>query len=255
MLLFAGENRDVYRAVWFSAWSLLFFVAIDGGRQLLSPREDGAEGTRRAGAITLACMAVGLSLIEYPFAAPIYSLYVLPLVMLAAAAAVRVHDRTQAALQVIVAIFFLAFGVLWIVPGTVYRLGYSYGASHEIATLDLPRGGLKVPPADAVRAEELIRFVQELAKGGGTIWAGPDAPEIYFYSGLPNQTRTLFDFLDAPDVASRTFVDRLDSLGVSIVVLKLRPDFSAGPTIETIRELGRVFPHQRLFPAFLVSWR
>lgn len=254
LVLSRGDSR-FYRLGWFSAWGLLFFVAVEAGRQLLLRRTDlGPDGTQRGAATSLACVAVGLSLIEYPYAPALYTLYALPLTLLAVAALMRAARRGSAVFQVLVASFFLAFGWLRVIPNTVQSLGVAYAQSTAVVPLELPRGGLHIHPYEAVAYERLIPFVTEVA-AGRTIWAGPDAPEIYFLSGLPNRTRTIFDFLDPDAAITADLVSRLDALGVSVAVLKLQAPFSAAPTPDAVEAFRRVFPNERVMAGVLVLWR
>jgi hypothetical protein len=210
--------------------------------------------TRHAGAIVLACLAVSAALVEYPFAAPIYTLYALPLSIVAAVALVRVGARTPPALQAVVLLFFFGFAVLRNFPLQVQMLGQRFVRSGPVMPLELPRSGLLVQPLQSVVYEDIITLVQQKA-AGRPIWAGPDAPEIYFLSGLPNRTRTFFEFLDPPEQNARPLVDRLDEMGVGVAVVKLRPDFWQRPTKATIDSLRPVFPNQRTFIDYVVLWR
>ena len=87
------------------------------------------------------------------------------------------------------------------------------------------------------------------------MWAGPDTPEIYFLTGVPNRTRTLFEFLDSSPDGALPLPHRLDRLGISLVVLKLEPDFSPHPSPATIAALQASYPHQMELPGFLILWR
>lgn len=275
ILLFAGSDPRFYRAGWFSAWGLLFVAAIEGARMVLARRHDPREGSalredgaggedpsgagRRVGgvrdaAIVVACLAVAIALVEYPFAAPIYTVYALPLTMLAVVGGVRSSRRVGVATQWLVLVFFLAFGITRIVPGSVGSMGIAFHRTPDVALLELPRGGLRIDPREAVQYEDLIRFVVERAEGR-PIWAGPDSPEVYFLSGIPNRTRTFFDFLDAPETMATPLADRLDALGVGVVVVKLNSQFSRGLSRETYMALRERFPRESGFPGFVVLWR
>ena len=109
-------------------------------------------------------------------------------------------------------------------------------------------------PLESVVYEDVIRLVQANA-GGGTIWAGPDAPEIYFLSGLPNRTRTFFDFLDGPAQNSISLVDRISALDAKVVVVKKNSQFSPALSLAVVDSLRRTYPSQRDFPGYLVLWR
>ena len=242
-----------YRLGWLSAWGLLFFVAIDGAR-LAGARRAAVDAVRRDGALTVACVAVAMALVEYPFAAPIYTLYALPLAIVATAVLVRERARAAVGVQIAVLGFFLVFGSLRILPGAVRTLGIGFLPTMETRRLDLPRSGLYLDSLQVSIYEDLITFVQDTARGR-PIWAGPDAPEVYFLSGLPNQTRTLFDFLDTPADMNRPLADRLDANGTQVVVIKVHPPFSLTLTPAGLDSLRRVFPHEHAMLEFLVLWR
>ncbi len=254
VLVLSERHIIFYISGWFTAWGLLFVVAIEGARQLRAPGPVENPPEARAAGIALALIAVVMGLLEYPFAAPIYTLYALPLAMVAAAALVRSGGRVAVALQLVVTLFVLAFGGLRILPGAVGSLGALYLPSREQSTLALPRGGLRVSASDSARYITVIALVREKA-AGRPIWAGPDSPEIYFLSGIQNRTRTLFDFLDRTASGAIPPATRLDSLGVSLVVLKLQPDFSPPPDVPAVQDLERFYPHRRLLDGFLVMWR
>ena len=161
---------------------------------------------------------------EFPFASPIYLFYTIPLSMLALAAVVGTAGRTPASVQLVVVGFLLLFGIVRVTPGTVESFGSRFIETDETVRMKLERSGLRVRAADAARYEALVGAVQVLAKDR-TLWAGPDAPEVYFLSGVPNQTRTLFDFLDVT-AGTVPLIERVRAAQATLVVLNLQPDFS-----------------------------
>lgn len=254
IVFLSGTSIRAYQLGWMSAWGLLFFVALEGAVAASRTTVAGGVTHRSSAAITLACMAVSAALVEFPFAAPIYTLYALPVTMLAAVALVRVADRVSDALQLVVIGFLLVFGLVRVVPGSPGSRGLGFAPSMNVAPLDLPRSGLRVEPLESVVYEGVIRLVQEKA-GGGAIWAGPDAPEIYFLSGLPNRTRTFFDFLDGPEPDGISLVDRIAALDAKVVVVKKNAQFSPALTLTVVDSLRRTYTSQRDFPGYLVLWR
>jgi len=160
---------------------------------------------------------------------------------------------TRVPLQFVVAGFLLIFGLVRVTPGAVESFGSRFMVTDETVRLKLPRGGLRVRAADAARYEALVTEVQGLANGR-TLWAGPDAPEVYFLSGVPNKTRTLFDFLDVT-TATLPVIERVRAAQATLVVLKLQPDFSRPPDSTTVTALRAGFPNARGFPGFIVFWR
>jgi hypothetical protein len=248
----AGERPAFYGAGVFAAWGLAVLAAA-GSAWLISVRAASDAHRSTGAAIVVTIIACTTLLIEFPFAAPIYLLYTIPLAMLALAAVVRAIGRTPVPMQLVVAGFLLVFGLVRVTPGAVETFGAQFMPTDETVRLKLDRGGLRVRAADAARYEALIGAVQTLAQGR-KLWAGPDAPEVYFLSGVPNQTRTLFDFLDA-SAATVPLIDRIRAVQPSLVVLNLRPDFSGAPDQPTVDALGRDYPNVRAVPGFLVFWR
>ena len=190
----SGANPAIYGMGVLAAWGLPVLAAA-GAAWILIARSAGTDARSTDAAITIVAIACSTLLVEFPFAAPIYLLYTIPLAMLALTAVVRAAGRTAVPLQLVVAGFLLVFGLVRVTPGAVESFGSRFAPTDETVRLKLERGGLRVRAADAARYEALIGIVQALARDR-ILWAGPDTPEVYFLSGVPNQTRTLFDFLD-----------------------------------------------------------
>jgi hypothetical protein len=248
----SGDSAAAYGMAIMAAWGLPVLAAAGAGWLLIGPANAFA-GRSIDAAIVITAIACSTLLIEFPFAAPIYLLYTIPLAMLALAAVVRTAARTPVSMQIVIAGSLLVFGLVRVTPGSVESFGSRFIPTDETVRLKLERGGLRVRAADAERYEALIGAVQVLAQGR-TLWAGPDAPEVYFLSGVPNRTRTLFDFLDG-GAGAVPLIERVRAIGATLVVLNLRPDFSGPPTAATIAALQGDFQNVRSVPGFLVFWR
>ncbi|MCG6986647.1 MAG: glycosyltransferase family 39 protein [Gemmatimonadetes bacterium] len=212
--------------------------------------QDGAAAAapfphRPAATVYAVLATAGLwALVEFPYDAPAYFFYVAPLGVLATLAVVGVYRRH-------------AGPVLALLAAMAAFLGAGYGAGVALSSptlLDLPRGGIRVSTADARVYETLVRDVREHTDGGD-LWAGPDAPEVYYLTGLPNPTPTLYEFLDAtpPRVAD------LDTLfaahDVRVVVLNRKPLFSAPAAADVVTWLYRTFPAGQDVGPFSVRWK
>lgn len=209
---------------------------------------------RRLLVVLLASTAVFTSLIQFPFASPTYFLYVAPIIFLAAAAAVRATGRVPVAMQVPAVAFYLAYALLQVLPGS--PSGFSLWKQKRAAPvrLGLARGGDRVPPADAALYEALVPLMQKHA-GGGAVWAGPDAPEVYFLGGFRNPTRVLYDFLDPSMSDPAAFLALIDREQVKLIAINRQPEFSRALPPEILDSLGRRFPEADTIDRFLVRWR
>ena len=248
----SGDNPRIYAFGVLAAWGLALLAAAGAAWLLITRGRSGTHAPTNA-AVVVTAVACAILLVEFPFAAPTYLLYTIPMSMVALAAVVGAAGRTPGVVQLVIVVFLLVFGIVRVNPGTAESFGRHFMESDETMRLRLPGSGLRVRPSDAARYEALIGAVQILAKDR-TLWAGPDAPEVYFLSGVPNRTRTLFDFLDA-GAGTVPLIERVRAAQASLVVLNLQPDFSRPPDQATVDALRAEFPNTRSVPGFLVFWR
>lgn len=253
VLVLSRTSIVFYQFGWMSAWFLLLFVAVNGAHFVLV-RHPGRHCRQGDSAIVLVCVAVATALLEYPFAAPIYVLYAFPLTFLAAVALVRISGRPGGPVQAVILFFFFAFGLFRGIPLPLTTLGIRYEVTEAPEQLDLPRGGLLVPPNEARGYRELVTLVRNRS-AGRPVWAGPEAPEVYFLSGVQNHTGTLFDIFDPADVQAEPLTVRLDALGAAVVVLNLLPEFSPPLSDASIDSVRVDFPNERRILKYLVLWR
>ncbi len=195
-------------------------------------------------AFAVVATAVLWSLVSFPYASPAYFFYVAPLVVPATLAVVRASGRRPGAVLGVLAVVFLLLGG-----------GYAAGVAAS-GTTPLPgdRGGIRVSAADARLYGALVDTVRARAAGGG-LWATPDAPEVYFLTGLPNPTRTLYEFLDPEPPDSAAVASMLRTHHVRVVVLNTRPLFSPLPGPPVLRLLRERYPRTDTLGPFVVRWR
>ncbi len=207
--------------------------------------------------ITLLVSVTALfSLVQFPFAYPIYFCYVAPLTILAVAAVLSALAPLPRLNIYCAAVFLGLFAVLVFRPGFLFYMPYGYHPDEQTVPLALPRAnGLRVSQHDAAEYQELIPSVQKLA-AGRAILAAPECPEVYFLSQLRNPTGILFDFFHQPQeyqAQIQAILDRPDF--IKVVVLCEAPEFSA----EQLKVLQTVvpsrFPRSRTIGNFEVFWR
>jgi hypothetical protein len=204
----------------------------------------------------LICVTAMCSLIQFPFAFPLYFCYVAPLAMLCAAALMSKLPTPPHLILYTAATVSILFGVFVLRPGFINRVGARYEQDEQSTRLSPPRaGGLRVSKSSADEYNELIPFVRRLADGQ-PILAGPDSPEIYFLSGLPNPTPIFFDFFHEPNEYQGLMRGVLDRPSfIHVVVIKSDPLHSRyHRDILKSLVIGR-FPNTRRFPSFEVFWR
>lgn len=242
--------EGVYRAYWYLISGS--GVVLAGGYTWALARRPEADAV---GVLLLGVFALH-ALVQVPFAAPIYALYAFPLAVLVVLAAAECAPPLPRHLLHVVLAGLLLFVLLRVDAGFVYHMGFRYRPHDQTEVLELPRaGGIRVSPGEKQEYEALMRTVGGLDPGP-YVFAFPDAPEVYFLTGRLNPTPSLFDFLD-PDPAGRDqrALQRLDELGVRVVVLNRRPLFSGAADPAFLRALEARFPSAREVGRFLVVWR
>ncbi|HMC54414.1 MAG TPA: hypothetical protein VKH19_04525 [Gemmatimonadaceae bacterium] len=252
-LLLRSRYADPYEIVWYALRSLLPLSVIGGAALLATPRA-AVPAAREEALVLLLAVTSLCALVQFPFAAPVYFLYVAPFALLSAVALSRTWDPGPQPAATVLLVFLLLFAVLRVNPGFIYAMGVNYVRDRQTATLTLPRGGVRVTPEDSATYEETIATVRTHARGE-YIWAGPDAPEAYFLSGTRNPTRTLFDFFDSPTDRTARVLAAIETHDVRVVVLHSRPPFS-GPLPVALRDSLMIrFPHSETHGWFETRWR
>jgi len=201
----------------------------------------------------LVAMSAALSLIQVPYATPIYFCYAAPMTVLALSAIVSAPPRAAIRLHTCVAVFFLLFAVLFLNRSYGWNLGVQFIRYDPASRLDLPRAGLFVPDDDRGTYAALVRRVQERA-AGGTIYAGPDCPEVYFLSGFRNPTRALFEFLGPDRLDGAAMAHLLAAQPIRAAVINTAPLFSPPIDPGAMAELERRFPAAERIGRFIVRF-
>jgi hypothetical protein len=208
----------------------------------------------RSRSVLIAIVAALCSLVQYPFATPIYFSYVAPLILLAMIPVVRsIPGRTRPVLSAMIG-FYLVFGALDLQPMRLQGLAGPL-QDEDLARLEVPRGGLRIGAVQAGWYREAVALLRANATSG-VIYAGPDAPEIYFLAELRNPTPAIFDFLVPDTLFHAHLVEELDRNGISAVALKY--DFIHSPPLEPdiVRAFESRFPTSRQIGKdfFTIRW-
>jgi dolichyl-phosphate-mannose-protein mannosyltransferase len=243
----APTSNGIVSGVWYSVATLSPLVVLVGSALLLGTgKPDGPTTPQRQRVMLLISLAAVCTLVQYPFAAPIYLCYALPLTLLATAAVVATA-RKQPGTYVLAAVagFYLLFGAVMLVPDHIYELTHKVGPMEE---LHLERaGGLRIEYA--ANFTDLIHLLQQHSSNG-LMYAGNDCPELYFLSGLQNVTR------DDGGASTEEVLKALQSDDLKLVVINEAPFFPSAKMPPEVRaEITRKFPESQLVGIFHVFWR
>lgn len=250
----ARGSMESYRLAWSALW-ITGPLALAAGAWVLRPAGAVPPAPAPAGTGALAVlvpMVAFASLIQFPYMSPVYYAYTLPLGLALLAALAWQPRVARGPLPASVAAGLALFALLDVRGSDVPALGYRFEpAAYE--RLALPRAGLRVPAADRATYEALAAAI---AAHGHTpaIWAGPDAPEVYFLSAKTNPGRTVYDFFDTPAERSAAPLRAVRLQPVDLVVVRHHPPFS-DPLPAAVRDsFAARFPDSLVVGDFTVRW-
>ena len=254
-VLLLAFSPGVYKTIWLSARSWAPIATLVG---CVTIWRAGGEGRpfdrRRQQLFLLLCLTALVSLVQFPFSAPIYFCYVAPLAVLSITAIVAADDRAPRPVHATVLVFYLLFAVIFLNTGYISSLGHRYQRYVADGRLGMERGGLRVPAEDAEQYGALVAAIEQ-RNPGPEIYAGPDCPEVYFLSGRRNPTRSFFEFQGELGENPEALLPILEARGVRLVVLNRSPDFTDRFDLAFTVALKERFPKRAFIGEFLLMWR
>ena len=118
----------------------------------------------------------------------------------------------------------------------------------------MARGGLRIPAADSAKYTDILRLVTE-HRGTGTVYAGPELPEIYFLSGTHSPLREVYRFLPAGTVDSTQMALSFDVRAANIVLINHAPLFLDPIPPSVLAWLAIRYPESTRIGTIEVRWR
>ncbi|HLA13522.1 MAG TPA: hypothetical protein VJZ25_00735, partial [Gemmatimonadaceae bacterium] len=243
-----------YSAVWSTTRALAPFVTVLGAFAILR-RGDVSAGIESR-VVALFVLVAGFStLLQFPFAAPVYFCYVAPLLLLGAIAGLRRVGYANGLLPGVVLIALVVFGIRQLDHQSHFSLGFVYQDDPQVATLDSDRASVRVRPEDKRAYDRIQELVRQYRPIGRPIFAGPDAPEIYFLTGSWNPTPSILDFLDRSGATRGDNLLRLLSReDIRVVVLNHEPLQSPRLEPQTIEHIRSMYGGEEWAGHFEVRW-
>lgn len=256
----AIHGGRVYVAIWLVVCYAVPCVVAAGCVVLLAKKPVNADDAlRRSQLWLLLCVAALCSLVQVPYAAPLYIFFFAPIAVLAVLAVVSVSGDRGASLGLrpaIAAGFFLLFGFTAVAPGhvSVWDGGYRTADTWPTVPLRIARTGLVSRPAFATRYEQIVALMDAHSKPGTYVYAAPDCPEVYFLAQRRNPTGTLFDFLEDAGGHDARVIRSLDERHVTAVAINMLPLFSRPIDDELAAALRTRYPDSTVVDNFVVRW-
>lgn len=250
-----GTYAPLYRFVWHSVRGLLPPLVLGGLWLLSHPRnaDRARPALSRWTFLLLACTAM-CSLVQFPFAAPLYFAYVAPLVILSALMVLQYAGPLPPALPRTVLGIYMLFAMFRMNISALTRMGVDHVPFFGTKALALPRAGIRISRGEQAIYDGIVPALVRHARGGAT-WAGPDLPEIYFLSGLRNPTRALSEMLSTDDLGTDGLLRLLEAQGITAIVLNQNSYYSHPLAPEIQAALERRYPFAEDYGPLQLRWR
>ncbi len=254
VVLSFASNLIVYSIVWQSARVLGVLAVLAGCQVLVFPASHvHLDRTQRQLLFLLVSMTSLISLIQYPFAGPVYFCYTAPFVYLTLLAVMAAQSRFAKVWHCAIMLFYFLFAIVWTNTGYV-AAGVGNTGYPGKTLLDIPRGNLHVTKSENYVYTQLVNLVQRHAKSN-YIYAAPDCPEVYFLSGKRNPTRNLFDFFSNVERDVDLLRAVLEEKNIDLVVVNREPQFSRRLDEKANALLDEEFAHFVNIGRFTVRWK
>jgi len=251
-----GARSTVYPRVW---GGLLLLPVLATLATLFAAylRWNREPGNRRAlDAALVAIMLATFALVQYPYSGPIYFFYLAPLVALGVLAGISLAPNRWRAPGAVLLVFTLLFGARWVGTADLFATAQGrYAPRPELDRLRMDRGGIRIPAGERTEYERLADMLRSLSAPSGVTFVTPDAPEVYFLSGLRNPTPIFYDFLDAPQGRTERILAILERADVRVIALNRAPSLSGPPAVELVSALESRYPRAANVGRFIVRWR
>ena len=257
LLIASFQYPMAYQVLWNMVRWMIPLLAICGATALFyfqrMPSPPCELGQERI--MILVSLSATCSLVQFPFAGPIYFCYVAPLALLASAAILAALPRPPHALLASAGAIALLFPVLVIRSGGLLDLGWNYAPDEQTTQLTLPRAGrLRVSAEMTQQYDEAIPLLREHA-GAHPILAAPDCPEVYFLGNFENPTGTMFEIFDDPAGYQERIEKLVEDKRVKAILINNDPGFSEYfvDLLENVAD--DKFPFAQTVGKFEVRWR
>ena len=236
-ILFATQNTDFGFLIPFMSFRNLGPILVLGNLLLILKLKTTLTPEKTLSLFTITSIAFFASLIQFPFALPIYFFYAAPLFLVAALATSQIQTvvpRRTLAVVVAFLILFSCFRFHNTLPCVSLQANYQ---PHPGVALVTNRCKVVVDERLAQVFNRLHELVEEHSEAGDTIFSTPDAPETGYITNRKPFNGVMYEFFHKGLYSDLEKLKReLAESEVDLIVIKEQPEFSA-PVSEEFRQV------------------
>ena len=215
--------------VFFGARNLLPLVVI--GNLILLGRKKEISIWEKQALFLVTTLTFFTSLVQFPFALPIYFFYSAPLLVIAVLVSVRLQDTVRQKAVTLLVAFLILFSCLRYHSFMPIESKNSSFRSPPSARMDTNRCSFLTDAETAGAYNRLHDLIESETQVGETIFATPDAPEMSFFSGRRSINGVMYEFFHPGLYDDHSKVkDQLAEANINLVIINEFNFFSAKVT-------------------------
>ena len=236
-ILFATQNTDFGFVVSFMSFRNLGPILVLGNLLLILKLGTTLTPERALSLFAITAIAFFASLIQFPFALPIYFFYAAPLFLITALATSQFQAIVPRRTLAVVVAFLILFSCFrFHNPLPCISLSATY-QRHPGVALETNRCKVVVDARLAQVFNRLQELVDEHTEVGDTIFSTPDAPETGYITNRKPFNGVMYEFFHKGLYSDLTKLKHeLAETEVNLIVIKERPEFSA-PVSDEFRKI------------------
>lgn len=214
-------------------------ILIVGNLLLLIFRDSEMTMLQRQRTFAVTVVAFFVSLIQFPFASPLYFFYAASMLLLATCAVAQIQNETGKKILFAIGCFFVVLSCVRFHSATPANCLTSLYVPQPLKKMTNPRCDLTIGANEADVYKQVVELVTTKSKPGDTILALPDSPQIAFLADRKPFNGVMYEFFH-PGLYSETEKVRkqLAEQNIDLVVVNESPPFS-----DSISDKFRIMLH------------
>jgi hypothetical protein len=229
--LLAAQKTPAGFTLAFQSFRNLAPVLVLGNLILIFQLRDRLSPDQQQRLFLFTAIAFFASLIQFPFAVPVYFFFAAPLLLLAALSTVCLQNNMPQKTLTVVVVFLLLFSCTRLQSHNAVLCLFARYPDLPAAKLHTERSQLRVNVDDAQVYNRLNELILQQTTSTETILATPDAPIVSFLSERQPLNGVMYEFFrDGIYDDLNALRKQLDEKHVKVVVINERPAFSPGVT-------------------------
>ena len=187
---------------------------------------------------------------QFPYAIPFYQFFCLPLIILSLVVMVTHKGGTNRNSTVLPTCAIVA-----LICFCMFRFGIDGVWGQYMPSVKSRRvsiSGINTTPEIAGDYMRIRKLANDVLSESQTILAGPDCPEVYFFTGRKNPTPYMYDIFVTDNFYEEKLFQLSESDEIGMVIFNMAPEFSDRWRVELFNRMREEYPYYEDVGRFIV---